>query len=402
MELKRVRRLGFWRFRARDCPTLARLCGPAPAGHPAEAPIRERLLDLLDPTVLDEHGRPRQRMPLEQRDRMDDGLFGRILFGEPGPMSLAGIGPRGQARDVCPRDLLLTGRYDLLASLRGVHISTVNKVPKEREPRGGQAHQVLLDLVAALKVRSDVSMPKRSDQEGRRASRARLRPSAEWAAALVVCGLGVAGVALALTGTLGAARRHSGCVFVLRPPPGFLNAYLQTFTNFAEQIGSLGDGRLCLIVAGAPMTIIAVGPAHRYATTLSAAEIARRVADATARLRHMLTGYRRGHSISTADAAFEVAKFLRPGDRFLVLSTGFEEVPGAGDLATGMHSATDVESAMLGMISRGYIASLSGVQISMPFLGETGNGIDEAALGVSAFWQMWARRAGASLSTRRF
>lgn len=152
-ELRTVRERGFWGFRARECRTLAGLCGPALDGEPPEAPIQRRLLDLIDPEPVDDRGRKLGRIDLEKRDHRDRGLFGRILFGEPrATITFPGAGPGRTDLVLNPSAKLLTGRYSDLALLRGVSESTINKSPKEREPRGGQAHQFMLDLIDALRA----------------------------------------------------------------------------------------------------------------------------------------------------------------------------------------------------------------------------------------------------------
>lgn len=145
-ELTGIRKVGFWEFRARDCRTLAQICGRPTPGEKPELPIQRWLREQLDPPV-DRLGQARERKPLGKRSTYDEGLFGLILFGEPARIEFPdGVTPR----TVNPRALELKDRYEVLASLRHVSVATIAKGPKAREPKGGAAHRLMLDLVDAL------------------------------------------------------------------------------------------------------------------------------------------------------------------------------------------------------------------------------------------------------------
>lgn len=144
-ELRSIAKDGWFNFRARDCRTLAKLCPPEPEDRSPEAPIQRTLLDLIDPIPTRPDGSALDRKPLIERDLDDDGLFGRILYGEPGMLTLP-IGENGVDLTFVPRDMLIGGRHEVLAKLRGRSLSTVTKGPKSREPKGGLAYQFHLDL----------------------------------------------------------------------------------------------------------------------------------------------------------------------------------------------------------------------------------------------------------------
>lgn len=145
-ELVSLRREGFWDFRGRDYSILTRLCGPPQAGESPQIPIQRRLLDLLDPTPVDHHGHELPRTDLGTRDANDPGLFGRVLFGEPGKITIEQAGNLA----LNPRERDLARRYEDLAALLCVTPETVRKGPKAREPRGGPAHRLMMDLVDGL------------------------------------------------------------------------------------------------------------------------------------------------------------------------------------------------------------------------------------------------------------
>ncbi len=143
-ELKTMRRIGWDRFRARRFSLLPRLCPPPQAAERPEDPIKRRLLDLLDPPELDEAGLQTRR-PLDARNYLDEGLFGRILFGEPEELRLnKSMGTHLAEETVYPREMNLTTRYGLLREIRLQ--STINGSTRKNRLEEGPHNLKLLDL----------------------------------------------------------------------------------------------------------------------------------------------------------------------------------------------------------------------------------------------------------------
>lgn len=148
VDLRRIRKSGWYRFSALSVPTLADLC-PAGKEETAEDAIRRVLLALLDPPPRDGKGRELPRVPLTSRSRRDQGLFNRVLFGEPGRFTLPATGTVGELT-LNPKDTKLGQRYRDLGVLWGVSGDTIQKLPKQREPEGGLAYRAMRDVAGRL------------------------------------------------------------------------------------------------------------------------------------------------------------------------------------------------------------------------------------------------------------